>query len=296
MSSMTISHPTLSIKRRIVPLFIAFLLLILPRCSKKPISLVDLLPTSNQIMGWELDGEVKVFNTDNLFSLVDGQADFYFAYGFNEVAVGSYTDASGAKLRLEVWQMANPADAYGLFTARLSGEPYAIGTDGDFDPGKRIAFWQDHYWVQVRSLGKISDETLKNFSQSIVSKLPTNGGRPDLVNKLPKQGLIDRSTIFFRLELSIQDLVWLGGQNILGLSQESAGITARYDLEGKVVRLLLIQYPDAQAASNGLAAFTSNQVEGLITEDAKGKLLGAVFGDAKVELADQLLALALGGE
>lgn len=265
-------------------------------CGSKPASLTDFLPEASAVSGWTPTGETRVYNHDNLYDMVDGQADAFFVYGFEQVATQRYENAAGAILQVAIWQLATPADAYGLFTSGLAGEPVAIGNEGDADPGRRIAFWQDHYWVQVYGRQQLPDADLQAFAKAIAAALPAGGERPALVSRLPQEGLIERGFIFFHEEISIQNDIWLGGENILGLSAQTNGVLARYDLDGTLAHLLLLQYPEAKAASTGLAALKAGQVEGVVAAGTRDNLLGAVFGQLDQTAANGLLAKALGNE
>jgi hypothetical protein len=127
--------------------------LLLAGCGGKAASLVSVFPGADAFPGWTPTGEVEVFDREDIYDLVDGQAEAFFAYGFEQVAVRRYENAEGAALHIEAWQLATPADAYGLFTAGIAGESADIGNDGDADPGRRLAFWQDRYtrwWAGCR--------------------------------------------------------------------------------------------------------------------------------------------------
>ncbi|MBC7250444.1 MAG: hypothetical protein H5T62_09170 [Anaerolineae bacterium] len=268
--------------------------LLLVGCGSRPVVLTDFLPGAGDLAGWEPVGEVRVFNRDNLYDLVNGQAESFFAYGFEQVAVRDYQNAAGAMLGIEVWRLATPADAYGLFTVSVAGEPAAVGNDGDSDPGRRLAFWQDRYYVQVRARQAVDDTTIRSFATAVAAKLPPGGNRPALLNRLPPEGLVERSVVFFHEEISILDVLWLGGENVLGLNSETDGVLARYEVGGAVVQLLLVQYPATEAASAGLAALERAQISGLVMAEARDNLLGAVFGELEEAAAGTLLAEALG--
>jgi hypothetical protein len=272
------------------------IVLLLAGCGSQSAALTDFLPKAGAIPNWTLPEQARVYNRENLFDMVDGQADAYFVYGFEQVATQRYQNAAGAILEVAIWQLATPADAYGLFTFGLAGEPAAIGNEGDADPGRRLAFWQDRYWVQVYGRQQLPDADLQAFAQAVSTVLPAGGERPALVSRLPEDGLIERGFIFFHEEISIQTEIWLGGENILGLSPQTNGILARYDLDGAMALLLLIEYPDAKSAATGLDALEAGQVDGLVAADARDNLLGAVFGQVDPSAATELLAKALGSE
>jgi hypothetical protein len=276
------------------------LALLVVGCQGKSPTLAGVFPGADAVPGWTPAGAAVTFNRDTIFDLVDGQADAFFVYGFEQVAVHKYQNAQGAGLSVEVWQLATPADAYGLFTSGIAGTPVAIGNDGDGDPGWRIIFWQDRYYVQVYARQELADADLQGLARAVAAALPAGGERPALVSRLPAEGLVERGFIFFHEEISIQSEVWLGGENILGLSPQTNGLLARYDLGGTLARLLLIEYPDtvaasaAQAASAGLAALNDSEVSGLVTANARDNLLGAVFGEVDEGTANTLLTEALG--
>jgi hypothetical protein len=270
-------------------------------CDAQPITLTDVFPGADALPDWTPAGEVAVYDRETIYDLVNGQAESFFVYGFEQVAVCSYENAAGNVLRATVWQLATPADAYGLFTASISGEPAAIGpstgsglgNDGDADPGRRLAFWQDRYYVHVHARQKVPDTELQNLAKAISANLPSGGERPALLDRLPPDGLVARRTIFFHEEISIQSDIWLGGENVLGLGPETNGVLARYEIGGAKGYLLLVQYPGAEAASVGLKALRPDQVDDLVVADARGNLLGAVFGEIDQGAAMKLLEEAL---
>lgn len=270
------------------------LTLLLVGCGVKSSSLGDVFPDRDVFPGWTTTGNLEDFNRENVYDLVDGQADAFFAYGFEQVTVQSYENAAGAVLRVEVWQLPRPADAYGLFTTSICGTPADVGNDGDADPGWRLSFWQDRYTVHLRARQELPDADLWGFAQAVSAALPEGGERPALEGRLPPDGLVERSGIFFHEEISIQSELWLGGDNLLGLGPDTDGVLARYEAGGAVARLLLVQYPDAEAASAGLEALAGGEVGGLVTAGARENLLGAVFGEMDEAVAGTLLTGALG--
>ena len=93
--------------------------------------------------------------------------------------------------------------------------------------------------------------------------------------------------------MEVRDLLECSRIRELGLSQETDGVLAHYDLDGAAAQLLLLQYPDAQAARNGLDALQSAQSD-LMASDARDDLLGAIFGVLDQAAAAEFLAEALG--
>ena len=277
-----------------LPYIIALLTVFLTACNNSP---ANRLATSSspaletvfpdQIMGWRPSEEVHLYNRDNLFDLVDGQAEGFFVYGFEQVAVQVYTDSNQKEVHLEVWQSGTPADAYGLFTFGRYGNPVNVGNGGYSEPGQHLSFWQDRYNVHVSSYEKIDDKILWSFTQSVSNIIPKGGKPPSLINHFLINGFKESDLVFFHEELSIQNVIWLGGEKILGLSHDTNGVMASYKLSGQPVSLLLIEYPTAGQAAAGAEALQTGQEIDLVTTRAQDNLLLAVFGKAdKVSVED----------
>jgi hypothetical protein len=255
--------------------------------------LADFFPSAGVIPGWALDGDLGAYDSETIFALVDGQADFFFAYGFERVAVQRYKNAEDVLLDAQIWQVADPEGAYGLYTASRAGSLADVGNEGDTDPGRRLVFWQASYVVELFARKTIPDTDLLGFGEALSAALPTGGEPPALVERLPADGLVERSAIFFYDELSIQTEVWLGGENVLGLGREIGGVMARYELDGVIVRLMLVEYPDVDAASAALTALEGGEIGDLAGAGAQDNLLGAVFGQVDEAPAQALLEAAL---
>jgi hypothetical protein len=255
--------------------------------------LTGAFPGADAVVGWTPDGEIETYDSETIFDLVDGQADFFFVYGFERVAVQRYKNAEDVVLDVQIWQMIDDEGAYGLFSAGVAGEPVDVGNEGDVDPGRRLAFWRDRYVAQLFARKEIPDADLRSFAGAISAALPAGGERPALVDRLPAGGMVPRSTVFFHEELSIQNEVWLGGENILGLSPDTDGVLARYEIDGATVRLLLVEYPDVEAALAAVEALERGGIERLVTAGTRNHLLGAVFGEVDEAAVSALLEKAL---
>jgi hypothetical protein len=242
---------------------------------------------------WAIEGESEVYTPNNLFDLVDGQAESFYAYGFQRVTAYSMRSPAGTVVMVEIWELDGPANAYGLYTANAAGEPVALGQDGDADPGRRLLFWQDRYAVQVLSRQPLAAESLLGLGEAISRALPSGGERPALLARLPESNRDERPALFFHAEISLQNDLWLGGENLLRLGPKTDGVWAGYRRDDLVYHLLLIQYDDADVAAEALAALQGAQPDGLVAADTSGHLLGAVFGEVDRDVALSLLGEAL---
>jgi hypothetical protein len=280
-------------------LLLISLILLLTACSSAPKNpaLTSFFPASNSLGTYAAADPPKIYLHDNLFDFVDGQADTYFAFNFQQLAVQSYLSSSSQILHVEIWQFADPGDAYGVYTTARSIIPAAFGNDGSTTPERRIAFWQDRYFVHVSCTNKIAQGDLEAFAKVIADALPKGGTRPALLQRLPSDGLAENETVYFHLEITIQNEIFLGAENKLGLSPQTNGLLAHYTLAGQPASLLLIEYPTVEVASAGLKALLALQQDGtlenLASVQVNGSLLGAVIGQVDPASAKMLLDQAL---
>jgi hypothetical protein len=224
---------------------------------------------------------------------MDGAADLYFTYGFEKLAVGQYEDTDGTALQVEIYRVTTDADAYGLFTYNSYGEPIGIGVDGELEDGYRLAFWQRRTFVQIVARNQVDDVALRAFGEAVTSALPEGGERPMLVEALPEDGMSPGSTRFFREKMALDNLLWIGSEDVLGLDADTEGVLARYEIGGQQVDLMLVAFPDsprAQAAQSGLEGA---EVENLAETDVRENVFGAAFSTSGQGAAKDLLARAM---
>jgi hypothetical protein len=247
------------------------------------------------VFGWRPEGEPRRYDRETLYDLVNGAADLYFGYGFQEVTVEPYVDETGQAVRVETYHTSSDADAYGLFTYHSYGEPVELGIDGEREPGYRLAFWQGRAFVQIVAREAVDDAALWELGQIVAAALPQGGERPTLVDVLPVEGRQPGSVRFFREKLALDNLLWLGTDDLLGLGPDVEGVVARYEIEGQAADLLLVSFPDAARAEHAQVALEGGEVEGLVETRLHDQLLGAVFGSLSEESAAALLAKAMDG-
>jgi hypothetical protein len=200
------------------------------------------------------------------------------------------------ELIVEVWRLSKSSDAYGLFSGHPGGAAISVGHANEalLESGSRLYFWQDRFYVVLTATTILSDNDLTTIAQLISNGLPAGGARPPLVGRLPADQLVPGTVKFFHEELAIQDQLWLGGENLLGLGPDTDAVFALYQIDQEQVKLLLVQYPDSKRAAAGLQGLSGGSLEDLAASDSKDSLLGAVFGNPTTAKAGALLAKVLG--
>ena len=273
-------------------------LAMLAGCAKASPSLPpeDSLPAADSIAGWKPAGEPSTFTRQTLFDYINGASEYYFTYTFETVAAARYANGAGTELIVEVWRFAESEDAYGLFSGRAGVPAASVGQarDAVLESGVRLVFWQNRYYANLAAVDTVADDDLLRFAEFISQALPAGGEKPAILQRLPADGLVAGSEKFFHMELAVQERIWLGGENLLGLGTDTDAVAARYRLGGAECQLLLVEYPDTARADAAVRALDNGAAQDLAGRGANGPLLAAVFGrDGGAEF-EVLLAKALG--
>jgi hypothetical protein len=253
----------------------------------------DLLPASGAVAGWERSGEVKDYVPDDLFDYMDGQAELFFVYRFEKLAVQEYQRGQEGSIIVEVYQVASSADAYGLFSFYATGQPMDLGSGGSAEPGRLISFWQGRFYARVFAYGEAEQESLSALARQVAAGMPQEGGLPELVTRLPQENLVPGNARFFHQKLSLDNLIWLGDENILSLSEQTDAVLAAYTYGDAQAQLLVVEYPDAATAEAAHAALEGSGLENLSATGQSARYLVAVFEMPEQAIARELLQKAL---
>jgi hypothetical protein len=253
----------------------------------------DLLPASGAVAGWERSGEMGVYVPDDLFDYMDGQAELFFVYGFERLAVQEYQRGDEGPIIVEVYQVASPADAYGLFSFYATGQPMDLGAGGSAEPGRLVSFWQGRFYARVFAYGEAEQESLSALARQVAVGMPEGGRLPELVTRLPQENLVPGSARFFHQKLSLDNLLWLGEENILNLSEQTDAALAVYAYGDAQGQLLVVEYADATTAEAAHAALEGSGLENLSATSQSARYLVAVFEAPDQAIAQELLQKAL---
>jgi hypothetical protein len=133
---------------------------------------------------WKLLEPVRTFGPDNLYEEINGEAELVLPYGMERLTVAVLGRAAkpGSEVRLELYRMASPRDAYGIWSQyRYPDQEIlrippseAIVSDASSD------FFRGETFVRIRSKpGDGSRNDGIGISTEIVSLLSGSGAPPE---------------------------------------------------------------------------------------------------------------------
>ena len=192
------------------------------------------------VAGWKQSGEIQTFLPKTLYEYINGAADLYLVYDFQELKVAEYLNDKKASVTVELYRHKSPNDAFGIYSQeRLRDANYLnIGAQGYIDQNI-LNFLSGSCYVKINSYntGAEDQEVLQVFAKKVVENLGEKGGLPSILSSFPTEGNIGNSGKFI-------------ARNFLGYSFLNSAFTADYDLSGKKFKLFLMGCGDKNECKN----------------------------------------------
>ncbi len=250
------------------------------------------MPTT--VAGWQSVDDGQIYDTESIYSYIDGHAEVYMAYGMVRCVSQRYSGPEGEPdIVLDLFEQGSAADAFGVFTHDRDGEEVDVGQDGLFRHGW-LSFWKGHWFGSVYAEGEseASKEAVLTLGRAAADAITEVGEIPPLVAELPMEGLDPRSVRFLHTQEILNGVVYLGYENALQFGPEVDAVVGRYQRPEGGGWLLLVDYPDDASAETAEGGAT----EAGIAVRRKGSRLVAVLAPEPQAAGDGLLADAMGGE
>jgi hypothetical protein len=185
-----------------------------------------------------------VYHADDLWDYIDGAADNYLNYRFEDLHIAEYAKGKGKIFfKVEVYRHASPLYAFGIYSSERSPDYHFIdmGTQG-FQESGQIYFLKGPYYVKVISVDERSKEAkyLWTLAKLIEQHLEGPTGFPPELNWFPENGKVKNAERFISREF-------------LGHEFFDSVFTARYDLEGKEFTAFISHRAGKESAKKILA-------------------------------------------
>jgi hypothetical protein len=187
-----------------------------------------------EVTGWKQSVEIQTFTPKTLFEYINGAADLYIMYDFQELKVAEYKNEKKASVIVDVYRHKTPTHAFGIYSQeRLSNANFLdIGAQGYIEQNI-LNFLTGPYYVMINSYntGAEDREILLTFAKKVAENLGEKGSLPSILSSFPEEGKKKNSEKFIN-------------KNFLGYSFLHSAFTADYELSGKKFKLFVIEGAD----------------------------------------------------
>lgn len=187
-----------------------------------------------EIEGYQEMGELEIYNPDNLYDCINGAADSYLKYDFEELKLKRYKGDADQFLKIEIYKHSNNANAFGIYSNErpLKGNWVDVGAQGYYE-SKVLNFYIGKYYVKMMGY-KIDniEEFLFNLAEIVADNLEGENELPKLLKSFPEEYKIDYSERYIN-------------KNYLGYESLTEAFTADYKVDGKDFKMFVIKKNDA---------------------------------------------------
>ncbi len=208
--------------------------------------------------GWKWDAKEMRYDSKTVFKYMDGAAELYLAYGFENLTVRRFEKPGKPPITVELFEMASSDDAYGVFSFEHQDEDVGVGQGSEFGGGL-LRFWKGRYFVSVYAEGEGADveSGILEIGKGAANSIPTTSPAPRLIDFIPGKGfgLVEKSLRYIRSHVLLNQRFFISHQNILNLNRKTEAVLAQYLQDGQKIQLLLIRYPDLMEAGKAYQSF-----------------------------------------
>jgi len=200
----------------------------------------NVMPPRECPKGWLLEDRVGVYDRENLFEHIDGEAELYLPYGFEVVATARYAKGGDTDraIAADVYRMASLLDAFGIYSnyRKPGAEASRVGAEGFLSPSQ-LMFYQDRYFVRLQASGVtgIEKDVFLACGRAISKNLPADMNRPAEAEMLRVPGV----------SLGTERYV---ARSLLGYAFLRRGVIADAVVEGEKLQVFLVPEDSKPAA------------------------------------------------
>jgi hypothetical protein len=249
-----------SARRNSYRLVFSFVLLILSTgvaMSQSLEKLYSILPA--ELSGWKKAEPPETYDKSNLYDYIDGGAELYISYNFRKLLAVRYKAADEEEIVIDIFDMGNSYDAFGLFSHGREREDKIVGQGSEYNAGL-LTFWKDRYYVSILAYPETGGkkEIVLGLGRALADAVPKQGDVPPVIGLLPQPNLIPESVRYFHHYIWLNSHFFIANENILLIDDETQAVLAKYKTDGKPVHLLIALYPDATKAKEAEQSFLRN--------------------------------------
>jgi len=226
---------------------------------------------------WIRAAQIQMFNPGDLWEHINGAAEQYLAYGFQDLATTRYTsDKTRTTVVAEIYRMADARGAFGIYRQEVSpkARPIALGVEGRAS-SNTIRFWTGAYYVKLTTPpGGGRMQELEALGGAIAKGLGAPGAMPAEIGWFPSAGQLADSVRFVPADA-------------LGQAAFTNAFEAKYEHAGEPATAIVVPFESDAAAAAALARYES------FLSKATGRAKVATPGDGGFSATDSFQGFIL---
>ncbi len=244
--------------------------------------LKSLLAKTTASSDWTLKGSVKVISSTAIYDYMDGAGEIPIACSYQGLAVGEYTRRTGGVLTIELYDMGNSSDAFGLYSMKrlATGKPISLGSNAA--PIQAQAGYHELLLHKGRytallfgdDSGKVADVDFSKLGYALAAAISETGSRPDLLSRLPSEGYLPRSAKYFHGKAAMDTVKFVRDDLFRTKAKPEIAVASYVAPAGK---MMVIRYGSSSEAAMVLKTAQKATELKNFSFVVKGTLLGAAW-------------------
>lgn len=223
-------------------------------------TLVQGLPET--IEQWNKSGNVAVYDGDSLYTYINGGAELYISYQFLSLISQPYVNAEGEEIKIDIFDMGVPQNAYGVFSHSLEMVDDFVNSDIESEyGGGLLTFWKGRYYVSILAYPETESRKrlVQQLARNIAAQIDEQSVKPQIVSLLPEDMIQPNSIRYFSHHTWMNMYHFFSHENLLHIDEDTEVAMAKYRVgTTKPAVLIILNYPDETAAAAAHNSFKHN--------------------------------------
>lgn len=256
------------------------------------------------LSGFSLKTNYPVYVPENLWDFINGAADNYLAYDFQDLHVAEYKKGKET-IKLEIYRHSDNINTFGIYSTERSPNFRFVnlGAQGYVADGA-VNFFKGNYYVKIKTYSKKPKviQAAETLAYKVADMLPGQSEMPALLSQFPPEGKKPNEETYIN-------------KSVLGYSFLNKAFKALYQSGSDNFSVFLIQNPTPDATlqtvktylkTTGSEEFVADEgkialndkYNGTVFLAWKGNMLIIITGLAKdqAEIADRYTTDILGDD
>ncbi len=141
----------------------------------------------------------EVYTPETLFELIDGAADMFLAYDFENLHIAEYSNDSIRYIRVEAYRHKDAVNAFGAYAQERTPDARVlpVGCEGYIQEGA-LNFWFGSYYVKLvtNDQGRSVQTALERIAQHVAQQSICRQSLPSFFEKFPTDDRIPRNETY----------------------------------------------------------------------------------------------------
>ena len=204
------------------------------------------------IDNWSKSPAYAEYDSDNLYTYINGGAELYISFQFIRVVSLSYRNEEDEEIQIDIFDMGSSQNAYGIFSHSRETIDDFVGADVESEYGGGLLnFWKGQYYVSILAYPETETKKLlvRKLAGRIEAQIQGPSITPRLIDLLPEKGLQQYSIKYFTHYTWLNTYYFFSNENLLNIDNDTEVVMARYQVGAATPAVvILLHFPDETAA------------------------------------------------